>query len=108
MARHTYPLRRTDDLAYPIRVKVIVPGSGFGGLLDQMNEWRQQHAPDSAHHPGQSNAASHSSAIYFRRIEEAEAFLAAFPILKLADGVGAMEVRGPTAPHGEGYGRGDN
>jgi hypothetical protein len=101
MARHTYPKLRTDDLAYPIRVKVVVPGTGFGGMLDEMNAWLAANASATAHHPAQSSAALHASAIYFRAIEDAEAFLAAFPKLILADGVGPIDDR--AAPHHGGW-----
>jgi putative SOS response-associated peptidase YedK len=96
MSRRSIPQSKTDDLAFPIRVKLGVPDSGFGRLSDDINCWL-------AAVVGHGNYALHSvqalftsaSALYFRDIEAARAFLAAFPALELAD---SLQSRGYSAP----------
>ena len=88
MSRHTSPNKRRVDDAFPIRVKVKVPTNGFGNVLHDMHVWLRDNM-------GKGRTANQSStgiyceamAFYFRDIADAMAFLDAFPLLELADGV---------------------
>lgn len=89
MARHTYPKKRADDLAFPVRVKVRVPDKGFGGMLDEMFAWALEYAGPGCftNHPGDSATGRHVAALYFRSVAIAVAFFERFPALELADDV---------------------
>ena len=39
MDRRSPPQKRTDDHAFPVRVKVLVPERGFENLLLDMHHW---------------------------------------------------------------------
>ena len=39
MDRRSPPQKRTDDHAFPVRVKVLVPERGFENLLLDMHRW---------------------------------------------------------------------
>ena len=87
MARRSTPQSVTDDLAFPVRVKIAVPGSGLGGPGREMHDWltAQLGPGEYAVHAAQS-IGSHAMAVYFRSAEAAQRFVAAFPSLALADG----------------------
>ena len=78
---------------YPIRVKFVVPQGGTStlALAQPMHEWLQAHLGPHMWNwgPAQSAACSQATAYYFRRMEDAQRFVAAFPQLELADGVKA-------------------
>lgn len=99
MARHTYPKKRSDDLDFPVRVKIFVPDLGFGSMYDLMYEWLDEHADPRGYavHPGASSVPGHVVAFHVRSAATAAAFMEAFPTLKLADG--AQEPGPPTAHH---------
>jgi len=87
MDRRSPPQKKLDDRAYPVRVHVRVPERGFENLLLDMHRWLDTEV-------GRGNFAAHGAgtgltdavAWYFRTIEEAQAFVARFPMLELADG----------------------
>jgi hypothetical protein len=87
MARRTQLQSKTDDLAFPVRVKVKVPARGFGQRIGEMTGWMNRviGADRCARH---SAAAIHSQAcaFYFCDLEAAGAFFAEFSELELADG----------------------
>ena len=79
------------DRAYPIRVKFVVPDRGMAalGLGSAVDDWLVANLGPKmwSWGPGQSSACRQASAYYFRRMEDARRFVAAFPQLELADGV---------------------
>lgn len=101
MARRTAPQRDTDDLAFPIRVKVMVPPTGLGTELNRALVWLKENLPpgDYAQH-GAGTLGGDTVGFHFRRIEDAAAFLAAFPRLELADTTTSRGYRSPLFPHG--------
>ena len=87
MAKHTNRSQRHDELAFPLRLKFVVPPCGFGRALDPVVEWltREVGTGNYAWHNAPGFACS-SAAFYFKSIEVAQAFVSAFPDLLLADG----------------------
>ncbi|GAC1580550.1 MAG: hypothetical protein NVS3B5_14240 [Sphingomicrobium sp.] len=100
MVQRTRLQSKTDDLAFPVRVKLAVPPGGLGPRLTAIGAWFQGHA-------GKGNYAVHSAlglagdtmAVYFREVEMAQAFVAAFPDVKLADGTLSGAHYSPSARH---------
>ena len=81
----TRPQGQTDDLAFPVRIKVAVPPQGLGRLLDELRVWLQlelagAHAVHSATTIGGS-----AMAIYLCSVADAVRLMEAFPDLPLAD-----------------------
>ncbi|MEO7551183.1 MAG: hypothetical protein ABIT09_08600 [Croceibacterium sp.] len=81
------------DREYPIRVKFVVPSGGLraaeaGGTLD---DWLHAHLGPKMWNwgPAELSAGRQACAYYFRRLEDAHRFIAAFPGLELADAVPA-------------------
>ncbi len=85
MNRRGTPSAKRDDDSFPIRVKLAVPPDGLGIRLDEMQAWlrddlpRDRYAVHSARTIGGSALATH-----FLTINDAAAFLAAFPDVPLA------------------------
>ena len=97
MARRSTPRHQTDELAFPVRVKFAVPGSGIRAihdtLGDRMRAWLASElprapdgAPRHAWHAARS-LGTHATAIYFRSVADAQRFVEAFPEFALADAV---------------------
>lgn len=88
MTRRTRLQSKTDDLAYPIRVKFRVPNDGLGGVSSRLSAWLNENVGRRryASHPA-SVIAGQGMALYFRSLEDAQRCLAAFPELEIADGV---------------------
>jgi hypothetical protein len=87
MTRRTKSSFKAHDDAFPVRIKVVVPETGFGVGTDAHDAWLRENltARDWATGPARA-AGRHCAAFYFRRIGHAQAFMAAFPLLQLADG----------------------
>lgn len=87
MAQRTRLQSKTDDLAFPVRVKLAVPPGGLATMLTAMGAWLKDRA-------GKGSYAVHSApglagdtmAVHFREMETARAFVLAFPGVELADG----------------------
>ena len=93
MVRRSTPRSKTDDRAFPVRVKVRNPVSGPGWLpMTQAEVWLREQlgAGEYAHH-GQPGFDCHTMAFYFRSVEAAQRFLDAFPVFRLADGTSSLE-----------------
>lgn len=98
MAQRTRLQSKTDDLAFPVRVKLAVPPGGLGGTLNAIGVWLHEQV-------GKGNYAVHSApglggdamAVYFREVETARAFLVAFPKVDLADGTTSSAYYSPSA-----------
>ena len=82
----THPAPAND--AFPVQMNLLVPEPGFGKVLLEMLRWLRDEV-------GESNFVRRDAstfereilAIHLSRPEDAAAFLAAFPKLKLADGI---------------------
>jgi hypothetical protein len=87
MSRRSTPQQRTDELAFPVRVKIAVPPHGLGVMLNRMHEWLRAEL-------GKGEFACHAApgigcdtaAFYFRTVPAARRFVEAFPDAVLADG----------------------
>ncbi len=101
MTRRSPRQRDIDDQAFPIRVKVAVPRSGFGNELNCMYAWLRDQVGrgDWAQHPGRT-LGGEAMAFYFRRVADADRFLEAFPLLELADGTMSRAYTSPLFPFG--------
>ena len=99
MAPRSLPQNLLDDVAFPIRVKVRVPETGFGVHLIEILRWLREEL-------GEGNFARHETdsldgealALHFRRIEDALEFLSSFPEVSLADGTTSRMYRFPQLP----------
>lgn len=88
MVRRTRLQSKTDDLAYPIRVKFRIPRFGLGATSDRLSIWLRDEL-------GKDRCAKHSAsvlhgqgmALHFRTLEDARRCVEAFPELEIADGV---------------------
>lgn len=88
MMQHSIRQAKRDELAFPVRVKIRVPNTGLGTVLDRMMDWLRANVPslDFACHSAPGLACS-TAAFYFRNLETAQAFVRAFPAAELADGI---------------------
>jgi len=87
MVSHSIRQARRDDLAFPVRVKIFVPPTGLGSLLDRMAEWlRANLEPQTYACHSAPGVACSTAAFYFRDLNAASAFARAFPEAILADG----------------------
>jgi len=87
MVRRSTPQSKTDDLAYPVRVKIAVPVGGLGNVLIEMQNWLRDQLGrgEYAIHSTRSTVGD-AAAFHFRSIEAAQRFVDAFPSAELADG----------------------
>ena len=103
MDRRSTPQKRIDDRAFPVRVHVLVPGRGLENLLLGMHRWLDAElgrGSYAAH--GAGAGLTPATAWYFRSVEDAQAFVAAFPVLELADGTELPTYQSPHLPFGRG------
>ena len=102
MPRRTPPQAKADDLAFPVRVKIVVPERCLGKTGDAMDEWlkRELLPGNYACHSAGIVAGQQATAVYFRSAADAEGFVATFPELELADGTASPGYRSPAAPIG--------
>lgn len=88
MVRRSRVQSKTDDLAFPIRVKFCVPVYGLGGLHTRLHDWLAAELGGRRYAVHSTNGiGGQMFAVYFRSIDEAERFIEVFPELQLADGV---------------------
>ncbi len=96
VSRHGHRQAQIDDLAFPIRVKLAVPGTGLGNVLSDMARWlaAELGPGEYAEWSGQT-LGGNADVIHFRRVEDADRFLQAFPGLELADGTRSRAYSSP-------------
>ena len=103
MDRRSPPQKRTDDHAFPVRVRVLVPERGFENLLLDMHHWLDAAVGRGSYAVhGAGAGLTHATAWYFRTVEEAQAFVTKFPMLVLADGTELPTYQSPNLPFGRG------
>lgn len=92
MTRRTRPQAKTDDLAFPIRVKFAIPHHDramWWGVNERLTIWlREMGRERCVQHSGGWYIRGQAMALYFRTLEDAKVCVEAFPELELADGVG--------------------
>ena len=101
MSRRSTPQQKIDHDAYPVHVRVLVPDSGFGSLLDRIHRWLELHVGLGQYATISSNSM-HCDAVafLFRCTDSARDFIAAHPELGLADGSMSVTYRSPGHPFG--------
>ena len=90
MVRRSESQFKINDRAFPIRVKFVVPPGGMRTLEVgiSIHEWLQRELDHLAWAWGPAHSiARQATAYYFRSLDDAQRFVAAFPQLELADGV---------------------
>ena len=103
MERRSPPQKRIDDHAFPVRVKVLVPERGFENLLLDMHRWLDAEVGRGSYaEHGARTGLTDATAWYFRSVEAAQAFVARFPMLELADGTELPTYQSPYLPFGRG------
>lgn len=86
MVRRSTPQKKTDDRAFPIRVKFRVPERGFGGLCDRFHSWLRDEVGTGRHVVHSASAiGADAIAIYFVELGDAVCFVEAFPEMEMAD-----------------------
>lgn len=97
MSRRTTAQSKTDDLAFPVRLKIAVPAYGLGGDLDRINIWLRENLGAGNYAEGSTATIGGSAqAIYFIDPAHAVRFCEAFPHLPLADGTTSPAYTSPT------------
>lgn len=97
------PQAKLDEAAFPVRILVVVPETGFDRKLTEMSAWLTAHV-------GRGNYANHgggrrimrddmvdAAAFYFRDARLAAEFVEAFD-LQLADGTTSPSYSSPMMP----------
>ena len=94
------PWYKDADRQFPIRVKFVLPEGGLYKLGLDPDQWLRANLGPAMWHwgPADSNVGRQTTAYYFRRLEDAERFIAAFPQMALADGVAAPIETTPAEP----------
>lgn len=102
MTRRTTPQAKTDDHAFPVRLRLLVPPGGLGWLSDDLHAWldRCLGRTEYAWHGGGATGGRNCFALYFRSTGDAEAFTMALPQLELADGTRLPGYYSPNLPFG--------
>lgn len=95
MTRRSIPQQLIDERRFAVQMIVLVPVSGFGPLMGlgrgSIYAWLNEEVGRDgyAQHPGGRRATAsgirNSVAFHFRHPEAAARFLAAFPVLELAN-----------------------
>lgn len=87
MPRRTRAQQKTDDLAFPVRVKFAVPGRGLGEVSTRMHQWLKDElgAGRFAVHSAQA-ISSAAIGVYFVSLDDARRFVETFPMMEIADG----------------------
>lgn len=98
MSRRSTQQKIVDDLAWPIRVCVVVPGNGFSGARIDPHAWliRELGIGGFAWHSA-GRMSRDVSAVYLRTLGDLQRFLEAFPTLQLADDTGSTLYQSPNA-----------
>ncbi len=101
MARRSTSQKKIDDAAFPVRVRNVVPGYGFGPDLIAMRRWLSNEIGEADHAGhGASVTGMDACALHFRDLSTARSFMAAIPELELADGTATLTYSSPAAPFG--------
>ena len=88
MVRRSTPQRKVDATAFPIVVRVLVPGNGFSSFGPENDIWqwlRREIGGGNYAETGHRSMLGDAVAFNFRAMEDAVAFLDQFPMLVLAD-----------------------
>ena len=96
MVKRTRAQAITDDLAFPVRIKVAVPSNGLGVASQRIAAWLTSELGSGhfAWHAAQGIGTA-AMAFYFRSANDAQRFVSEFPELELADGTRSQAYVGP-------------
>jgi hypothetical protein len=95
------PWYKEADRQYPIRVRLRLPELSLYKLGIDLDGWLEGNLGSKMWNWGPAGWSGHghqATYYYFRRIEDAQRFVAAFPQLELADEVAAPIDATPIAP----------
>jgi hypothetical protein len=100
MDRRSPPQKRTDDHAFPVRVRILVPERGFENLLLDMHRWLDASVGRGSYAVhGASDGLTDATASYFRSVEGA-GLRRAIPDARVADGTELSTGQSPHLPFG--------
>lgn len=102
MTRRTTPQAKTDDAAFPVRVRFHVGPHGLGRTAITLRDWLDDQIGrgNYAVHGGGRAVGGDCVSLYFRTPTDADAWHAAFPQLELADGTRLPGYYSPYLPFG--------
>lgn len=87
MVRRSSPQKKTDEAAFPVRIRLKQPVRGFGQRLHDVYNWlNTEIGPGQYAVHGSPMTGGDGLGIYLLDLEGARGFLQAFPDLSLADG----------------------
>ena len=103
MVRRTTPQKKTDEAAFPVRIRFAIPPRGFGMRLDDLHRWLRTEIGCGEYAVHSSPAmAMDAIGVYLRDAECAQALIGAFPDFVLAD---ALDSRAYSSPsHDQAWG----
>ena len=91
----TRPQGQTDNLAFRVRVKVVIPRKGLGALSDELHVWPKcEQAGAYAVHSAPI-IGRRATAIHVQSVADAIRLTEAFPNLTLADAKGSLAYSSP-------------
>jgi hypothetical protein len=105
MSRRSTPQKKIDEAAFPVKVRLAVPGAGLGKSMTTMYAWLTENVPKgdwAFHSDGQTVLRREHcdvAAVYFRDTGKADAFMRALE-LELADGTTDVTYTSPAFPFG--------
>ncbi|MGB3313375.1 MAG: SOS response-associated peptidase family protein [Albidovulum sp.] len=100
MSRRTSPQYKTDDRAFPVRIKVLIPEFGLSTLSEDPWRWLDSEIGRGEYATtGARCFIGDAMVLYFRCLEDAGRFMDAFP-LPLADDTMASVYSSPALPFG--------
>ena len=102
MARRSTSQSKIDEAAFPVRLKLLVPETGFRTRIDDMRAWLVRELPRGAWAwwSGSGYPGRDSIALYFCTATDCARFVQAFPDLDLADATTLPVYSSPAFPHG--------
>lgn len=102
VTRRTIPEAKTDDAAFPVRVRFHVGPHGLGRTAAALHAWLDDQIGrgNYAVHGGGRAVGGDCVSLYFRTPADAVAWPAAFPQLELADGTRLPGYHSPYLPFG--------
>ena len=96
MSRRTRAQHKSDDLAFPVRVKFAVPRDGLGAISGRMYFWlREELGPGRYAVHNALAISTQAIGVYFISLEDAQRFVASFPEMVIADGTRSASYYSP-------------
>ncbi len=88
MARRSTSSAGNADRKFPVKIKIHVPRTGLGIMIVEIDVWlNKTFGPNGFGQSPASAMGMDATAFHFMMIEDAQAFLLAFPKIELASGL---------------------